>query len=169
MKWFNFYYRTDKWRKLCALMAVLAASMPKFLKRLLNSQLHLITIFILFLGLPTFGFALAQAYCDGSNIGTEWKKSTSHYAEFFREYKPVFVILYLTCSCLLLGGLRVRSRYSYTSCSSLLRWWAAQEWRSKPVTVAPDGHLSRINWARVVCRHDSCASRPMLALVRWQV
>ena len=63
----------------------------------------------------------------------------------------------------------VRCRYSCTSCSSLVRWWAAQEWRSKQVTVAPDGHMSRIIWVRMVWRKVGGASRPMLTLIRWQV
>ena len=98
-----------KWRKVYALMAVLAASMPKFLKRLLTSQLHLITIFTLYFGFVfalTFGLIMLLD-SDGSNIGTAWKKATSLYAEFFRyeECIAVFVILYLTCSCLLFAGL----------------------------------------------------------------
>ena len=106
MKWFNFYYRMGKWRKVYALMAVLAASMPKFLKRLLTSQLYAITLFTLSFVSPIFGFLLAAAiFSDRSNIVTEWKKVTSFYGEFFREYKSAFVKLYLTCSILLFAGL----------------------------------------------------------------
>ena len=58
--------------------------------------------------------------------------------------------------------LPVRCRYSCTSCSSLKCRGGTGSGLGKQVTVAPDGHLSRINRAQI----DDCASRPMLALIR---
>ena len=62
--------------------------------------------------------------------------------------------------------LPVWRRNSCTGCSSLTCRGGTGSGLGKRVTVAPDGHASRIDWARIVRIKDGSASRPMLTLIR---
>ena len=103
---------------------------------------------------------------DFLKIKNFWKKVYIYDSSTVFSYRSVRVHL----SVIQLGSQSiVRSRNSSACCSSLVRWWSAQEWWSKQGAAAPDSHFRRIIWTRIICGEEGSASRPMLSLVRWQV